>query len=249
MLIGLSAERSLMSFMDHYTEPDFTTVALIVIEMQRDFLEGQPAGMIGTTAILPRIVRLLQAFRSAERPIVHVVRLYLADGSNVDLCYRSAVEQGASWVLAGSSGGEIVPELLPDRFSRLETQRLLSGHIQYLWPGEVVIYKPRWGAFYSTPLEDYLRRAQVSTLVFCGCNFPHALRTTLYEASERDFRLVLVEDAVAGLYEQGKQELRAIGVSMMGSAEVVARLERCRADAARAAVKEQETGEDGPGAR
>ncbi|MBX5450861.1 cysteine hydrolase family protein [Thermogemmatispora sp.] len=237
-----------MSFMDHYTRPDFASVALIVLEMQRDFLEGQPAGMIGTSAILPRIVRLLQAFRAAERPIVHVVRLYLADGSNVDLCYRGAVEQGAYWVLAGSPGSEIVPELLPDRFSRLETERLLSGHIQYLWPGEVIIYKPRWGAFYGTPLENYLRRARVSTLAICGCNFPHCLRSTLYEASERDFRLVLVEDAVSGLYEQGKQELRAIGVSLMDSAEVVAHLERGRASSDRAAVKGQGASEDGSGA-
>ncbi len=222
---------ALVSFMDHYTVPDFTAVALIVIDMQRDFLDGLPAGVAGTVAVVPRIVRLLQAFRAAECPIVHIVRIYLADGSNVDLCHRAAVERGAGWTLAGSPGCEIVPELLPDRFSRLEVERLLAGQVQYLWPREVVIYQPRWGAFYRTPLEDYLRRAHVSTLAICGCNFPYALRATLYEASERDFRLVLVEDAVSGLYEQGKQELQTIGVSIMRSAEVVAELQRLKADA------------------
>ncbi|WP_376796695.1 cysteine hydrolase family protein [Thermogemmatispora sp.] len=225
MLIGCGDYLPLVSLMDRYITPDFAAVALIVIDMQRDFLDGQPAGVPGTAAVVPPIVRLLQAFRAAERPIVHVVRIYLADGSNVDLCRRAAVEGGACWVLAGSPGCEIVPELLPDRFSRLETERLLSGQVQYLWPREVVIYKPRWGAFYRTPLEEYLRRARVSTLAICGCNFPNCPRATLYEASERDFRLVLVEDAVSGLYEQAKQELRAIGVSILSSAEIIARLQ------------------------
>lgn len=243
----MSQELSLVSFMDHYIAPDFTAVALIVIDMQRDFLDGQPAGVAGTVAIVPRIVRLLQAFREAERPIIHVVRIYLADGSNVDLCRRAAVERGASWVLADSPGCEIVPELLPDRFSRLETARLLAGQIQYLWPHEVVIYKPRWGAFYCTPLEDYLHRAHVSTLIICGCNFPNCPRATLYEASERDFRLVLVEDAVSGLYEQGKQELRSIGVSIMKSAEIVAELRRLKAEAGRAALEGPEVARDRPG--
>jgi nicotinamidase-related amidase len=52
----------------------------------------------------------------------------------------------------------------------------------------------------------------VDTLVFCGCNFPNCPRTTIYEASERDYRIVLVEDAVSGIYEEGKTELRRIGV-------------------------------------
>jgi len=53
---------------------------------------------------------------------------------------------------------------------------------------------------------------QVNTVVIAGCNFPNCPRATVYEASERDFRIVLVTDAVSGLYARGSQELRQIGV-------------------------------------
>ena len=60
--------------------------------------------------------------------------------------------------------------------------------------------------------------------MFTGCNFPNCPRTSIYEASERDFRVLLVEDAVSGLYERGKEELRNIGVSMARADEVRDRL-------------------------
>jgi nicotinamidase-related amidase len=98
---------------------------------------------------------------------------------------------------------------------------LLAGGIQRLGPGEVAIYKPRWGAFYGTPLEDHLRAQRVSTIVFSGCNYPNCPRASIYEASERDFRLVLARDAISGLYERGERELAGIGVHLMSAAEVL----------------------------
>ena len=85
---------------------------------------------------------------------------------------------------------------------------------------EVVIYKPRWGAFFKTSLEGYLHEFGVSSLAFTGCNFPNCPRTSIYEASERDFKIVLVEDAVSGLYERGKDEMRNIGVLLMRAKEL-----------------------------
>lgn len=61
----------------------------------------------------------------------------------------------------------------------------------------------------------------MTTLVFCGCNFPNCPRTSIYEASERDFRLAVARDAVSGLYERGERELEGIGVHLLDSAEVV----------------------------
>ena len=168
--------------------------------------------------------RLAEAFRATGRPIVHVVRLYQPDGSNVDLCRRRTVAEGARLVLAGSPGAELAPGLVPPNAPGLDAQLLLAGGIQHAGPGEVVIYKPRWGAFFQTPLEAHLRALGVSTLVFAGCNFPNCPRTSIYEASERDFRLVLVEDAISGLYERGKDELRTIGVVLMRTAELVTAL-------------------------
>ena len=204
--------------------PDFASVALVTIDTQRDTLDGQPFEVPGTSAALPEMRRLAAAFRAAGRPIVHVVRLYRPDGSNVDLCRRRAVADGARLVLAGSPGAELASDLVPASAPGLDTTLLLAGGIQHVGPGEAVIYKPRWGAFFQTPLEAHLRALGVSTLVFAGCNFPNCPRTSIYEASERDFRLVLVEDAVSGLYERGKDELRGIGVALMNAAELTASL-------------------------
>src|SRR5438093_8759581 len=217
---------------DPYIAPDFASSALVTIDTQRDTLDGQPFEVAGTSDGRPHMQRLVEAFRAAARPVVHVVRLYQPDGRNVDPCRRRAVEEGAPLVLAGSPGAELAPGLLPAGAPRLDTPLLLAGGIQHVGPGEVVIYKPRWGAFFQTPLEAHLRALGVSTLVFSGCNFPNCPRASVYEASERDFRLVLVEDAISGLYERGKDELRTIGVVLMRTAEVVAALGAAPAAAA-----------------
>ncbi len=207
--------------MSRYTEPKWSKSALITIDTQQDTLDGQPFEIPGTSAILPRMTALLQAFRKANKPIIHIVRIYTPDGANVDLCRRELVEQGAALVLAGTPGSQLVPDILPQVGLRLDADGLLSGEIQTLGSNEEVIYKPRWGAFYNTPLERHLRKKDVQTLVFCGCNFPNCPRTSIYEASERDFRLVLVEDAISGLYDQGKREMRNIGVRLLSTDQVI----------------------------
>jgi nicotinamidase-related amidase len=209
---------------DAYLAPDLTRVALVTIDTQRDTLDGQPFEVPGTSAALPAMRRLAEAFRTADRPIVHVVRLYRPDGSNADLCRRRALEDGARLVLAGSPGAELAPGLLRADAPRLDGPLLLAGGIQRVGPREVIIYKPRWGAFFQTPLEAHLRPLGVSTLVFSGCNFPNCPRASIYEASERDFRIVLVRDAVSGLYERGEQEMQAIGVGLMEADALVAAL-------------------------
>lgn len=212
--------------MSGHTTPDLSTAALITIDTQCDTLDGGPFEIPGTSAILPNIRALLGEFRKAQNPIVHIVRIYKPDGSNVDLCRRELIEQGAKLLLAGSQGCELASELLPDEHLRLDANLLLSGGIQPLGPNEVVIYKPRWGAFYKTPLEEHLRRLGVSTLVFTGCNFPNCPRTSIYEASERDFRLIVVEDALSGLYDLGKEEIGQIGVDVIRTAELIGRLQK-----------------------
>jgi nicotinamidase-related amidase len=96
--------------------------------------------------------------------------------------------------------------------------------VQTLGAREVAIYKPRWGAFYRTPLQEHLCEHAVSTIVFAGCNFPNCPRTSIYEASERDFRVVVVRDAISGLYERAEKELTNIGVHLIGSNEVTSAL-------------------------
>jgi nicotinamidase-related amidase len=206
-----------------HTAPLFASAALVTIDVQRDVLDGQPLEISGTSAALAAMRELTDAFRVAARPIVHIVRIYEADGSNVDPCRREAVKDGARMLLADAPGTEIARELLADE-ARLETERLLAGKVQTIGPDEFIIYKPRWGAFYQTPLEDHLREREISTIVFAGANFPNCPRTSIYQASERDFRVVAVADGISGLYEQGERELEAIGVSLMSAAEVCEQL-------------------------
>ena len=110
---------------------------------------------------------------------------------------------------------EIVDELKPSAATRLDSSLLLSGRLQHIGPMDWIMYKPRWGAFYRTPLEEHLRDLSVNTVIIAGCNFPNCPRTTIYEASERDFRIVLPQDATSQIYEKGLEELNSIGVSVM----------------------------------
>jgi nicotinamidase-related amidase len=148
------------------------------------------------------------------------VRLYQPDGSNVDLVRRQSIEQGARIAEPGSTGSQIADELLPN-VVELDHELLLAGGFQRIGTAEHVMYKPRWGAFYETNLDLHLRESGSNTLVFAGCNFPNCPRTSIYEASERDFRIVLVSDAISGLYNRGIQECRAIGVDVRNLTETL----------------------------
>jgi nicotinamidase-related amidase len=98
--------------------------------------------------------------------------------------------------------------------------------MQTITEQEVVFYKPRWGAFYQTLLEEHLRRLAVTTTIFTGCNFPNCPRASIFEASERDFRVVVVRDAVSGFDERGEIEMARIGVVVFSTEELLARLSR-----------------------
>jgi nicotinamidase-related amidase len=204
-----------------YLAPHFASAALVTIDVQVDTLDGQPVEVAGTSAVVPQIAALTRSFRAAGRPIVHIVRLYRTDGSNVDLCRRAAVQAGTRMFAPGSPGSQLAPGLIERQAALvLQATSLLEGRPQQVGPAEVVIYKPRWGAFYETPLEDHLRTQGVTTIVFCGCNFPNCPRTSIYEASERDFRVVLADDAISGLYETGRRELENIGVRLMQTNQI-----------------------------
>jgi nicotinamidase-related amidase len=216
---------------DKYTNADWQNSALITLDTQNDFtLPNSPFKITGTLEIVPKMRQILDTFRRVRKPIIHVIRLYTPDGSNVDLCRRRAVaELGQKLVIAGTKGAELVEELKPSSSSsssrlRLDTELLLQGEAQQVTANEWIMYKPRWGAFYATPLENHLHKLNVNTVVICGCNFPNCPRTTVYEASERDFRVVLIKDATSKVYEQSLQELENIGVELMTSVDCVAAL-------------------------
>ena len=119
-----------------------------------------------------------------------------------------------------SDGAELVDGLKPDTSVRLDAHVLLSGEIQQIGVNEFVMYKPRWGAFYGTDLEKFLKEREIDTVVISGCNYPNCPRTTIYEASERDYRVVLARDAISRLYPKGEEEMLDIGVSLMETEKI-----------------------------
>jgi nicotinamidase-related amidase len=216
---------------DKFTTANWRNAALLTIDTQNDFtLPNSPFSITGTFEIVPKMRQVLHAFRTAHKPIIHVIRIYNSDGSNVDLCRRKAIaELGNKLVISGTQGAELVDELKPSSSPssskvRLDTELLLEGKLQQVAMKEWIMYKPRWGAFYATPLENHLHKLNTNTVVICGCNFPNCPRTTVYEASERDFRVVLISDATSNIYERGLHELDRIGIELMTADDCVAAL-------------------------
>ena len=135
---------------DKFTAADWLNVALLTIDTQNDFtLTNSPFAITGTFDIVPKMRQVLHAFRIARKPIIHVVRIYNPDGSNVDLCRRRAIaELGQELVIAGTQGAELVDELKPSSSKvMLDTGSLLKGKLQQVDTKEWIMYKPRWGGF------------------------------------------------------------------------------------------------------
>lgn len=75
-------------------------------------------------------------------------------------------------------------------------------------------------------LDDHLRKKGVSTLAFCGCNDPNCPRTSIYQASERDYRITVVVDALSGIQARDIGELVTIGVNCANSLDICELLDR-----------------------
>ncbi|MFI5436657.1 cysteine hydrolase family protein [Rhodococcus baikonurensis] len=209
--------------MTDYITPRWERSVLVVIDLQRDFLDDGQAAIQGTTDVVPNVASLVEAFRRAGRLIVHVVRLYPPGSSDVDLLRRELIEARAEVAAPGTDGSQVVEGVLPQGF-RLDSELLLAGKLQTVGPGEVVLFKPRWSAFYRTDLESLLHRHDCDTVVVAGCNLPNCPRATLFDANERDFRTVLVTDAVSQTSSERLTDLEGIGVTLHTTADVLASL-------------------------
>ncbi|HVO16755.1 MAG TPA: isochorismatase family cysteine hydrolase [Alphaproteobacteria bacterium] len=171
-------------------------VALVMIDMQRDFLEpgGFGAALGNDVARLAPAVepagRLIAAFRAAGLPIVHTREAHRPDLSDCPPAKRArgggtlrigdAGPMGRILV-AGEPGVEIVSALAPA-------------------PGEVVIDKPGKGAFYATPLGEILAARGITHLVIGGVTTEVCVQTTMREANDRGYECLLVEDATESYF-------------------------------------------------
>lgn len=223
---GLWWDRGLVAY---YCVPDRAKVALLTISAQEDFLRpDSPIRASGAVCAKPALHRLVNGCRRHDVPIFHAMRLYRPDGSNVDACRRQAVEEGLRVLMPGSLGAELLDELKPDPEARLNPCRLLKGRFQELGPREWAFYRPRWGAFHATDLELRLRDLGVTTVILCGLSFTTGVRATVFEASARDFRIVVIPDALANTNDDGVRELGRLGIYLMTSDNCLAWLAKRR---------------------
>jgi nicotinamidase-related amidase len=88
-------------------EPHFALAALLTIDVQMDTLDGEPLEIPGTSAAVPRMAGLCQAFRESGLPIVHIVRIYRADGSNAEPVRKTLVT-GSVPVLRACTPGRLL---------------------------------------------------------------------------------------------------------------------------------------------
>jgi nicotinamidase-related amidase len=207
---------------DRFTELHPLSLALITMDVQNDIVNPDGALAIREgSAVVPRLAELVRAARAGQRPIFHIVRLYLPDGSNAELCRRTAIAGGERLCIPGSDGAELVASLKPEGAPGLDGTHLLRGEAQQLGPQEWAVYKPRWSAFFGTPLVTLLRERGIDSLLIAGYSFPRCVLSTIWGASENDFRIGLVIDATSEVSEPEVADLRGIGVQMVTSAQAV----------------------------
>lgn len=186
--------------MEPYTTSiDFSKTALIIIDMQRDFLEpgGFGAGLGNDVSKLQRAIepikQVLQAARDANLLIIHTREGHR--DSLADLHAHKLQRPGATSkvigensplgriLVRGEPGHDIIPDLYP---------------IQ----GEPVIDKPGKGSFYATDLECILRAQNIRNLLVTGVTTEVCVHTTIREANDRGFHCIAISDCCASYNDE-----------------------------------------------
>ncbi|MFJ4655287.1 cysteine hydrolase family protein [Nocardia sp. NPDC088792] len=185
------------------------TVALLVIDMQRDFLlPGGFGESLGNDVALLRTVidplaGLLAAARECGIPVIHTREGHLPDLSD---CPPAKLLRGnpsqrigdpgrfGRILIRGEYGHDIIDELAPA-------------------PGEVVIDKPGKGAFYATELEAVLNDNEIQTLFVTGVTTEVCVHTTVREANDRGYECLVVSDCVGSYFP----EFQRVGLEMIAA--------------------------------
>jgi nicotinamidase-related amidase len=181
-------------------------LALIVIDMQRDFAEpGGFGASLGNdvsriTAIVPTVKRLIDGFRDAGLPVIHTMECHRPDLSD---CPPAKRNRGAPTLRIGDEGpmGRVLIAGEPGTAILTALAPL---------PGEIVIEKPGKGAFYATSLGAELQRLGVTQLVFAGVTTEVCVQTTMREANDRGYECLLAEDATESYFEDFKTAVIAM---------------------------------------
>lgn len=173
------------------------TTALVLIDMQRDFLEADGFGeLLGNDVSLLRTTiepcaRILATAREQGLLVIHT-----REGHRPDLtdCPPAKLHRGGAVVIGtdgpmgrilirGEKGHDIIPELYPIE-------------------GEPVIDKPGKGAFFATDLSLILQNRGIKTLIVCGVTTEVCVNTTVREANDRGYECVVLEDCVGSYFPE-----------------------------------------------
>jgi biuret amidohydrolase len=175
--------------------------ALIMIDMQRDFVEpggfGEALGndVSPLQRIIPTVKRLFDGVRRIGMPVIHTQEGHCPDLSD---CPKSKLKRGRGSLTIGDKGpmGRILVlgEHGDDFVSELKPL-----------PGEIVLPKPGKGAFYGTDLDNILKRLGITHLLVGGVTTEVCVQTTLREANDRGYECLLVEDATESYFPEFKR--------------------------------------------
>jgi nicotinamidase-related amidase len=183
-----------------YELPESGNVALVVIDMQRDFMEkGGFGDALGNDverlqAIVPALQKLIAGFRELGLPIIHTLECHSPDLSD---CPPAKLKRGKGEMtigdqgpmgrilVKGEAGNGIIPELAP-------------------LPGEFVIHKPGKGAFYATEMELLLKEHGITHLLITGVTTEVCVQTTMREANDRGYECLMVEDCTESYFPEFK---------------------------------------------
>ena len=167
-------------FNTHDMKLKVETSVLLVIDMQHFFLDpASPTFTCGGLAILPNVKRLIDAFRRAKRPVIFTKHVHHPDLIDAGI-------MGWWWegmCLEGTPESEVHSQIAPV-------------------PGEKVVIKHRYSAFYNTDLETVLRCLKIEDIVIAGIMTNMCCESTARDAYYRDYRTFLPADGTGTITEE-----------------------------------------------
>lgn len=176
--------------------------ALLLIDMQNGFIDAaSPLCIAGAAATVPACAHALAAAREHGLAVFHVRRAYAADGSDVEAVRWEAWAEGGRPLSSADPMSLACPsELAPA-------------------PGEPVVVKPSWSAFFGTDLDALLRARGIGTLVLAGTTTPNCVRSTAYDGLARGFNVAVLRDATSSRSPEAQEanlaDMEAAGIQLI----------------------------------
>ena len=176
--------------------------AFLLIDMQNGFIDAaSPLCIAGAAATVPACAHALAAAREHGLAVFHVRRAYAADGSDVEAVrWETWAEGGRPLSAADPASLDCPPELSPA-------------------PGEPVIMKPSWSAFFDTDLAATMRQQGIGTILLAGTTTPNCVRSTAYDGLALGFNVAVLRDATSSrtpeVQEANLADMEAVGIQLI----------------------------------